>query len=128
MFLKISQNLQNNANNGVSVAGPLPESLFKKGPRQRCDFCKIFKSTFFYITPPSDYSGSSGRYLKTYQNDINWGNNSNFNANTEHILVFCKNFRSRNQRSPPKILEIFKRNVCSGVSDIVWNYNIVPWL
>ena len=51
-----------------------------------CDFCKIFKNTIFWFFR---------RYLKTYQNDINWGNNSDFNANTEHIFVCCDNFGSR---------------------------------
>ena len=38
-----------------------------------------------------------------------------FNANTEHIFVFCVNFGSRHPKYPNKIWEIFKRNVCSEV-------------
>ena len=59
-----------------------------------CDFCEIFKSTFFTQPLRVTASGFSGRYLKSYQNDINWGNNSDFNANTERIFVFCDNFGS----------------------------------
>ena len=59
-----------------------------------CDFCEIFKSTFFTQPLRVTASGSSGRYLKSYQNDINWGNNSDFNANTECIFDFCDNFGS----------------------------------
>ena len=80
-----------------------------------CDFCEIFKSTFFTGSLRVTTSGSSGCYLKAYQNDINWGNNSDFNANTELIFVFCDNFGSRHPEKPHKILEIFKRNVCGGV-------------
>ena len=60
-----------------------------------CNFFKIFKNTFFTEPLRVTTSGSSGRYLKTYQNDINWGNNSDFNANTEHIFVCDDNFGSR---------------------------------
>ena len=59
------------------------------------DFCKNFKNMFFTEPFCVTTSGSSGRFKKTYQNDINWGNNSNFNANTEHIFVCCDNFGSR---------------------------------
>ena len=59
-------------------------------------FCEIFKSTFFTQLVLVTSSGSSGRYLKAYQNDIiNWGNNSDFNANTKCIFVFCDKFGSR---------------------------------
>ena len=60
-----------------------------------CDLCEIFKNTFFTKPLRATTFGSSGRYLKAYQNDINWGNNSDFNANTERIFVFCNNFGSR---------------------------------
>ena len=59
-----------------------------------CDFCEIFKRNFFTEPLRVTTSGSSGRYLKSYQNDISWGNNSDFNANTERIFVFCDNFGS----------------------------------
>ena len=58
------------------------------------DLCEIFKNTFFTKPLRATTFGSSGRYLKAYQNDINWGNNSDFNANTERSLVFCDNFGS----------------------------------
>ena len=58
-----------------------------------CVFCEIFKITFFTEPLRVTTSGSSGCYIKTYQNDINWGSNSDFNANTERIFVFCDNFR-----------------------------------
>ena len=48
-----------------------------------CDLCEIFKNTFFTKPLRATTFGSSGRYLKAYQNDINWGNNSDFSANTE---------------------------------------------
>ena len=57
-----------------------------------CVFCEIFKITFFTEPLRVTTSGSSGRYIKAYQNDINSGNNSAFNANTERIFVFCDNF------------------------------------
>ena len=57
-----------------------------------CDFCEIFKSIFFTEPLRMTLSGSSGRYLKANQNDINSGNNSAFNANAERIFVFCDNF------------------------------------
>ena len=60
-----------------------------------CDFCESFNSTFFTEPLRVTTSGSSGRYLKAYQNDINWGNNSDFNTNTERSFVFCDNFGSR---------------------------------
>ena len=59
-----------------------------------CDFCEIFKITFFTEPLRVTTYGSSGRYQKIYQNDINWGN-SDFNANAEHIFVCCDNFESR---------------------------------
>ena len=59
-----------------------------------CDLCEIFKNTFFTKPLRATTFGSSGRYLKAYQNDINWGNNSDFNANTERSFVFCDNFGS----------------------------------
>ena len=46
------------------VTDPLPESLIKKNPAQ-IFFCEIFTQPVRVTT-----SGSSGRYLKTYQNDI----------------------------------------------------------
>ena len=46
------------------VTDPLPESLIKKTPAQ-IFFCEIFTQPVRVTT-----SGSSGRYLKTYQNDI----------------------------------------------------------
>ena len=73
----------------------MPESSLKnEAPVQMffCDLCEIFKSTFFIEPFRVTTSGSSGRYLKTYQNDIDWGNNSTFYANTEHIFVSCDNF------------------------------------
>ena len=76
-----------------------------------CVFWEIFKSTFFTEPLRVTTSGSSGRYLKAYQNEINSGNNSDFNANTERIFVICDNFGSRHH----KIFEIFKRMVCGGV-------------
>ena len=60
-----------------------------------CDFCEIFKSTFLTEALRVTNSGSSCRYRKAYQNDINWGNNSDFNASTERIFVLCDNFGSR---------------------------------
>ena len=48
-----------------------------------CDFCESFNGTFFTEPLRVTTSGSSGRYLKAYQNDINWGNNSELSANTE---------------------------------------------
>ena len=59
-----------------------------------CDLCEIFKNTFFTKPLRATTFGSSGRYLKAYQNDINWGTNSDFNANTERSFVFCDNFGS----------------------------------
>ena len=56
------------------------------------DFCEIFKSTFFTESLWVTISGSSGHHLKAYQNGINSGNNSTFNANAERIFVFCDNF------------------------------------
>ena len=53
-----------------------------------CDLCEIFKNTFFTKPLRATTFGSSGRYLKAYQNDINWGNNSDFSANTER-RKFC---------------------------------------
>ena len=72
---------------------PLPESLFKKIPAWVffCDFCKIFKSPFSTEPLGVTTSGSSVRYLKAYQNYINWGNTSDFNANTERIFAVCDN-------------------------------------
>ena len=52
-----------------------------------CDFCEIFKSTFFTGSLRVTTSGSSGCYLKAYQNDINWGNNSDFNAITLEAAI-----------------------------------------
>ena len=52
-----------------------------------CGFCENFKTTFCTESLWVNSSGSSGRDLKTYQNDIDWGNNSDFNANTEHIFA-----------------------------------------
>ena len=47
-------------------------------------------------------SYSLGRYPKTYldtilkgSNDINWGNIGDFNANIEHVSVYCNNFGGR---------------------------------
>ena len=60
-----------------------------------CDFCDIFKSTFFTETLRVTTSGSSDLYLKAYQNVFNWGNNSDLNANTEGVFIFCDNFGSR---------------------------------
>ena len=57
-----------------------------------CDFCEIFKSTFFIEPLQVTISGFSACYLKAYQKDINSGNNSAFNANAERIFVFCDNF------------------------------------
>ena len=67
------------------VAGPLPEFLLKNTPAQMffCNFCEISKNTFFTGSLWVTTSGSSGCYLKTYQNDINCVSNSEFNANTE---------------------------------------------
>ena len=51
----------------------MPESSLKnEAPVQMffCDLCEIFKSTFFIEPFRVTTSGSSGRYLKTYQNDI----------------------------------------------------------
>ena len=59
-----------------------------------CGFCEIFKTTFFTESFWVNSSGSSGRDLKAHQNDIDWGNNSDFNAKTEHIFVCCANFGS----------------------------------
>ena len=59
------------------------------------DFCQVFKSTFFTEPIPVTTSYSSGRYLKTYQNYINWVNNSVLNAKTEPIFVFSDNFGGR---------------------------------
>ena len=71
------------------LAGPLPESLLKKDPSTDvfCDFWEILKNTFFTEPLWMTTSGSSGRYLKTNQNDINWGNISDFNGNTLHVFV-----------------------------------------
>ena len=52
-----------------------------------CDFCEIFKSTFFTESLRVTTCGSSGCYLKAYQNDINWGNNSDFNAITLEAAI-----------------------------------------
>ena len=54
------------------MTAPLPESLLKKTPAQMffCDFCEIFKRTFFTEPLRVTSSGSSGRYLKSNQNDI----------------------------------------------------------
>ena len=60
-----------------------------------CDFSEIFISTFYSEPLQVTTSGSSDRYLKSYQNDINWGNNSDFHDNSERIFVFCDNFGSR---------------------------------
>ena len=52
-----------------TFAVPLPEYLLKKRPRYRyffCDFCDIFKSTFFIEQRRVTTSGSLGYYLKTY--------------------------------------------------------------
>ena len=55
-----------------------------------CDFCEIFKSTFFI-----DYS----LFFKSLpKNDINWSN-SDFNANTEHIFVCGDNFEAAIQNN-----------------------------
>ena len=72
---------------------------------------KFLKAPFLQNPLRVTTSGSSGRYLKAYQNEINSGNNSDFNANTERIFVICDNFGSRHH----KIFEIFKRMVCGGV-------------
>ena len=51
------------------VAVPQPEYLLKKRPRHRyffCDFCDIFKNTFFTEQRRVTISGSLGYYLKTY--------------------------------------------------------------
>ena len=56
-------------------------------------FCESFKSTFFTQLLRVTASGSSDRYLKTYENDINW-DNSDFNANAKRTFVFCDNFGS----------------------------------
>ena len=61
-------------------------------------FCESFKSTFFTQPLRVTTSGSSDRYLKAYQNDISWNNNSDFNANTERTFVFCDNFGSRHSK------------------------------
>ena len=73
------------------------------------DFCEIFKSTFFTEPLRVTTSRSSGHYLKAYQSDINWGNNSGFNTNTELFLSFAITLDVH------KILEISQRNVCDGV-------------
>ena len=91
-----------------------------------CDFCQIFKSTFF--TEPLRVTGSSGRYLKAYQNDISSGNNGAFNDNTITLnvfLSFAMIFGSCHPEQPHKILEIFKRNVCGGV--LLWHETIIQF-
>ena len=54
------------------LTGPLPEYLLKKDPSTDvfCDFCEVFKNIFFTKSLRVTTSGSSGRYLKTDQNDI----------------------------------------------------------
>ena len=68
MFLKISQNLRKASNLESlynKVTEPLPEFLLKKDPG------KIFKSSLHTEQLRVPNSGSSGRYLKAYQSDIN---------------------------------------------------------
>ena len=66
VFLKISQNLDENACTGVSFLKKLQACNFikKETPTQVffCKFCKIFKSTFFHRTPPVAAS-ESGRKI-----------------------------------------------------------------
>ena len=55
------------------VPGPLPESLLNKRPQHKCFsviFATFLKTPFFTEPLGVTTSGSSGRYLKTYQNDI----------------------------------------------------------
>ena len=88
MFLKILQNLQKKKKILESlcnkVTDPLPESLIKKTPAQ-IFFCEIFTQPVRVTT-----SGSSGRYLKTYQNDIKMTLMLTLNV----FFVFCNNFGS----------------------------------
>ena len=100
MFLQISQNLQKKHQEWslyvIKSQAHYLNLYWNKTPAQMffCDFCEISKNIFFTEPLRVTTSGSSGRYLKTYQNDINWGNNSDLNGNTEHIFVSCDNFWS----------------------------------
>ena len=62
MFLKISQNSQENTCVRVSFLIKLQSDnqqlSFKKKTLAQvnlCDFCEVFKNTFFYIAPPGDF-------------------------------------------------------------------------
>ena len=99
------------------VAGPLPESLLNKGPRHRCCsviFPKVLKTPFLQ-NPSGWLLLALQALLKDISKWHDWGNNSDFTANTEHIFVCCDNFGSCHPEKPHKILEIFIRNVCGGV-------------
>ena len=100
MFLKISQNLQKNTNTGVSLQAPCVNLYLKKTLVQLFffDFCEIFKNIFFTESLQVTTSGSPESLPKTYQIDINWGNDSDFNYNTERIIVCCDSFRNRHPR------------------------------
>ena len=93
-----------------------------------CDFWKFFKSTFFTDPLRMATSGSSGLYLKTYQNGINWVNNSDFNANTEHIFACCNNFGRRHPEYSNLSLGDIQEKCLWWGSVIAWKYNIVLWL
>ena len=89
-----------------NIADALPEHLLKKTPKYRffLSFLQNFSKHLFYRTPLGEYFWIF-RSLPKY--DTNWGN-SDFNANTEHIIFCCNNFEAAIQNNLTKFWKFFK--------------------